>query len=1156
MKRVIATILILAVAAGPLAAQPVDDQPRAPGAGVGQPIPTEPDLAPDEREVLKDVEREYQRYVDAADRHHKRIRQELLGELDRRVAELERRYAEKIAKADADKSKWRADTKALLIKFIAEHPGHEQFTPDARYRLADILLDEADAALDLIDDPAAAVMADYSPSIEQWETILRDFPTYRQVPAVLYLLAYYGKATDERRSLQLFLSLTCANRFKWTDPPPPVPTKEEAIARIENKQYVDPYADCQAMTDADPELVRHAWVRGIADYHFNIPGELDGAISGYLQVADKAKDSSLYAEALYKLAWSYYKRDYLLDSIKRFDESVILYDKTIAAGQIPSLELRDESLQYIAVAFTDPWEGETDTDPVKAYDRAHDFYKGREAEPHVRDVWVALGMAFLELQAYDQAVDSFRTAIGPPWELDPENPLVHQQIVDAYELQGDKLSADKAAAELAIRYAPGTPWYAANETNREAMDAQRRIAERALYASALNTHAAATELRKEWEAGGRKDEALHQEFLALYDSAITLYKTFITQYPESDYVYQFTYMLGEALYFSGKYLESVEHYKWVRDHRDLSEELYLDAAKSVLAAFEAEIDQQVAAGTLDPLKVPSADELKALPQPLTPQPIPDMYIQLRAEWDEYQEVVVDVNSAPTQGLNAAVISLAYLHIDDAITRYEKVLNLFCGTPQAVQAKDALLVIYDVKGDLDKFRETNDRFISKKCGDENAIKAAQSQNRSIEFKVAGQLLDEGRFIEAGEAFYTFYKKAPADDPDRPTALYNAGLAYLQGDRPKTAVSLFKEFTQSKEKAFRENPYFLEAMRATAKSYQSGYDYKNAVAAYLELYQVAKDAKKRNIKLPDPLPGEKPQTADQISLNALYNAAVLSELDRDFAKAISYYTKYDAEEDDRRNSDRALWSIARIYRTSGDLSKLMSTYDKWRKTYGGDAVNEDDYVFTYYDTAKAYQKKGKTKDSDKWGKDAIAAWTRAGSNTNTRGARLAGEYELMFAERHFTGVYEPFVVKKKAKNLEEAKKLKQSIKDATVAAQEKYKQLDKYGVLELSMASKVRYGETLTLYTEKVITMPYPKDLEAMDKKNPDAGVIATYEETLRKEFEKYLAGAKEQWTQVIDAAKAAGVSNTWSQLALENLNREWPDEFPVLHQEIFEGTDQP
>ncbi len=1165
-RTLLAALVAISIAVGPALGQPVDDPARAPGVaprGPGGSSLTDPNLTSAEREVLRDVEAEYARYVDAADRHQARLRALLLGELDRRVAELERRYAERLAKAAADKARLRADTKELLLKFLAEHPTHEQFTPDARFRLADILIDEADDALDAIDDPTAAVMADYSEAIAQWELILKDWPGYRQMPSVLYLLGYYTRGIDERRSLQLFLSLACANHYKPTDPPLPPPTKDEAIARIENRTYTDPYIGCEPWPDADPELVRHAWSRGVADYLFGVPGELDGAISAYLQVVDKAPDSSLYSEALYKLAWTYYKRDYLLEAIKRFDASVVLYDKTIAAGQQPSLELRDESVQYVAVAFTDPWEGETDTDPAKAFSRAKDFYKGRETEPHVRDVWVALGNAFLELQAYDQAVDSFRTALGPPWELHRDNPLVHQQIVDAFELKGDKFAADATAAELATRYAPGTPWYIANEKDREAMDNQRRIAERALYASALNTHSAATEVRKEWEATGRKDEELHQSMLELYESAIRLYRTFIDVYPESDYVYQFTFLLGESLFFSGQYLASVEHYKWVRDHRDLSQELFLEAAKSVTAAYEAEVEQQVAAGTLAPLRTYTSAELQAMPQPLQPMSIPAIYVQLRDEWDDYQELVPDPKTAPQQGINAALVSMAYLHLDDAIIRFEKVMTLFCGSPEAVQAKDGLLGIYEARNDLEKFAKTNEQFIASNCGDAESIKLAKSQNRSIEFKKAYQMLEEGQYIAAAEIFYTYYKNAPKDDPDAPTALYNSAYAYGKGDRPKTAISLFKEFTGSTDKAFRQNGLYLDAMNLTAATYQASYDYKAAITAYLALYEFAKNAKKNGIKPPTPLPGETKMTdaewatkLSETSLNALFNAAVLAELDRDFTKAIGYYEKYEKEESRRKSKDRALWSIARIHSQSGDVTKQISAYDKWRKTYGRDAGNEDDYVLSYYDIAKTYQKKGKTSDSDKYGNLAINAWATAGSKTASRGAKLAGEYALMFAERYFDKTFVPFKITKQAKNLDEAKKLKQGLKDATIATQQKYNDLEKYGVAELTMASKVRYGETLALFAEKLIAMPAPKDLEKQHNANPDAGLLAIWEETLQKELKPYLTEARKQWIEVVDAAKKAGLSNHWSQLALENLNREFPDEFPVLHQELFEGTEKP
>ena len=94
------------------------------------------------------------------------------------------------------------------------------------FRLADLYLDEAD---DEVDRQLAALeqrrpirtsltRPRSSPTTRSrcaLGNILKEFPNYRQTPSTIYLLAYYGKTKDERRSLQLFLALACANRFKW-----------------------------------------------------------------------------------------------------------------------------------------------------------------------------------------------------------------------------------------------------------------------------------------------------------------------------------------------------------------------------------------------------------------------------------------------------------------------------------------------------------------------------------------------------------------------------------------------------------------------------------------------------------------------------------------------------------------------------------------------------------------------------------------------------------------------------------------------------------------------------------------------------------------------------------------------------------------------------
>ncbi|MCG8424514.1 MAG: tetratricopeptide repeat protein [Proteobacteria bacterium] len=1164
------TLALLAgvLVASPAAAQPgrsAPDQSAPSQAAPGQSAPGQTvlnvvkrPLSAEELEVLAEVEKDLLRYEEVIREHHARLRIMLQREFDLRAKELEKRYAERIARTDAEKRRRHLEAIALLEKFIKDHPDHQEFTPDAMFRLADLYLDLAEYELELREESgelAGDPIADYSRSIVLWQRILERFPNYRQLPGTLYLLAYYGKLDDERRSLKIFLALVCANKHKYGDPAPRVPTREEARETAESRVLTDPYSDCTPYPGADDELIQHAWVRGIGDHHFSVHGELNQAIAGYSKVA-RVASSSLYAESLYKLAWSYYRRDFLIEAIQYFDESVKLYDEIVARGDQPRLELRGEALQYIAVAFTDPWNNEPDTDPALSLQRVEDFYKGRESEPHLRDVWETLGNAFGELQAYDQAIACYEKAIGKPWHLHPQNPIVHQEIVNAYEAKGDKLAADEAAGELATRYGPGTEWYLANEKDRGAMENQRRIGERMLYAAARNMHAAATQLREEYIAAGVDNPPAKQRYLDLYGKALKLYRSFLEQYPESEHIYTFTFGMAEALFFTERYLEAVEQYRWVRDHRELSSEYFEDAAYSIIQSYEAEAAREVAAGATAAIRVPTTEELKALARPIQPLPMALIHRDLQAAYDEYQTLINDPKTAPQMALNSAIVSVSYLHLDDAIRRFEVVVERFCGSPEAAKAKDGLLSIYDARGEDDKFKETNQKFISSKCGDQAAIALAQSQNRSIEFRKAERLFQDGDYPNAAKAFYVYYRSAPADDKDVPTALYNSAIAYREADKPKTAIHLFKEFTDDKSPAFRKSAYYLEALRLTALSYQGVFDYKNAISTYLKLHGQARTARRRGLKPPPPPPGEQAKSFEQVKLDALFNAALLSELDRNFKQAIRLYRQYEREDSDRRRKDRTLWAIARIYRSSGDVRNLVDTYRTWRKQYGNDAVNQDDYIFTYYDIARAYAKRRRNRDADTYREETIKAWQRKGAAKNTRGARLAGEYALYFAERDYKTKFLPYRLKKQARTEKQAKSMIRALDTLTTKIQDQYVALGRFGIGEYAMAAKVRYGECKTAYAQKIFEMPTPRYVVNLDRKAPELELLAKYEEGLAQRLQALVDEAKTEWVFVVEQGKQKSLSNRWTKLALENLNREFPDEFPILHEELIDGTEDP
>src|SRR5690606_7932173 len=199
------------------------------------------------------------------------------------------------------------------------------------------------------------------------------------------------------------------------------------------------------------------------------------------------------------------------------------------------------------------------------------------------------------------------------------------------------------------------------------------------------------------------------KYIDLYKRAAELYQRFIDEYPTSSDVYEFTYRLGETNFFAENYMASIAYYRWVRDHRDLSEARFEKSARSIVQAYQAEVDRQVKAGQLTEPPEPTIESLKAMPQPIRPMEIPTLYRELQTALDEDQQLINDPSTAPSMGLLAGIISYRFMHLDDAARRFEQTFERFCGTPEAVKAKDGLLAIYEVQDNDDLFQATNEKF---------------------------------------------------------------------------------------------------------------------------------------------------------------------------------------------------------------------------------------------------------------------------------------------------------------------------------------------------------------------------------------------------------------------------------------------------------------
>jgi hypothetical protein len=209
-----------------------------------------------------------------------------------------------------------------------------------------------------------------------------------------------------------------------------------------------------------------------------------------------------------------------------------------------------------------------------------------------------------------------------------------------------------------------------------------------------------------------------------------------------------------------------------------------------------------------------------------------------------------------------------------------------------------------------------------------------------------------------------------------------------------------------------------------------------------------------------------------------------------------------------------------------------------------------VQSFYDAAALRKRKNQTGLANTAGQETIKAWKTKGSIKAGKAAKLAGEWELKFAEDHFNKTWEPYAIKTAAKTLPEAQKQNAAIAKAKTTAEDKYLALDAYGVVEYSMAAKVRYGDIQLSFGQKILETPIPVPVT----KVPSA--VEAFEQTRDQNLQKFTNEAKGQWLEVVDLAKRGGISNEWSRRAQVNLGREFPKEFTVLSQEIIQGTTAP
>jgi len=1159
-------------------------------------------LAAADPRTLDELVQDLQRFSDAVAEYRGTARTIIKTTLRRRTREINEKYDPQIEQNDREAKDRRNDAIALFEAFLQKYPNDKRWTPDAMFRLAELyyeksaeeFLDADEAYKKALDSPnpptAPPPKVDYTPTIALYKRLLTEFPSYRFLDAAYYLLGFcLGEMGQDAPAKQALLALVCANQYKPLDPPSPLPTGD------------DPYKQCQPVKK-DSKFLPEAWTR-IGEFHFDTPNELKLAIAAFRQVL-QFQDSPYYDRALYKLAWSFYRDNNFLEAVREFDALVKYADGRKAAGQKVGSDLRPEAIQYLAISFAEPdWNGDTLPDPDAGLPRAEAFYKGRENEPHVREVYQRLGDILFDSTKYNDAIAVYKRLLEK-WPDNPDAPKVQDKIVRSYERDRNLVAAAKEREALGRNYSKGSAWWNANKDNPDATAAAQELAEDALLTAATNVHAGAQACKTKWAQDGSKDTKQLEECKAMYKTAAELYEKYLAAYPNSKRSYEFSAFYADALYYSGQLPQAVAAYTVVRDSQ-LDNRFQEDAAFRIIKAYEELIEEQKRTGRIQDPPIP--DEKNTKP-PVAALPLPDVYQKYIEAIDWY---TTNIKNDKVEDLKyaAAVVTLRYHNWPEARKRLSQITEETCGTKPEIgfKAYDALLQTYFIDYNIEdeeakdcalgKLLYTTEQFGDSACG--KAPQAAPYLQRIAQIKASVKTTiitkrlqlsmeneDKGtnkqltvcRDGAGGIAIVSGLAPSSAAASGA-AAGGNAPAAGGAGDATKKistdldvglALDLI-DVVNSDPK----DPGAPTALNNACVIYEKLYQFGEATKCYERLYRDYPDSEwgkealwnaSRNhyrfFDFDDAVKGyltvaQDPRFASsEHRKEALGLAATLLDNDQQYARAADLYKRYsDAIVDKPQDSAQAYFFGCLAYEKAKDTAKESACLRDFVKKFDRQPQAGEYVVQAMMKQAVLVEQTSKDR------KAVENAYRRVRDEFVSRKLAPATPAAGFAAKADFLLVEEKFKAFQK-KDLkfgskpEQIKKTFDAFTAESKALNEEYQRIWEYKDATWTLASFLRTGDVYYEFAQKLIKAANnpPDELKKLAKQackaNPDdCGLVeGQYKDAVYQFVTPVEDEAKKRWKQTLERASQLGVTNEYVKKARENLSKYLPDEFPFIKDE--------
>lgn len=1069
-----ALALLAALAAEPSAAA----APPAAGAPAAAPAPAPPPPPPPHvtQADLDEAVATVKRFAEEA----RLYRAEVQDLLEKRHGERRRVLADSYERAirdlELEERQERREAIAQFEEFLSRHPDDPTFTPDAMFRLAELHYEaanddyaqalarwreEARRAAAAGQEPPPEPQKDYARSIGLYQRLITGFPDYRFAHGIYYLLGYcLGEMGQGEEALRVY---------------------EQLVARFPRSPFV-------------PE----AWVR-IGDWHFDSvkKDSLSRAAAAFAHLYDYP-DHPLYARAIYKLGWTWYRQDAFAHAVEAFSR---LLDHYVAeakrTGQPPSGDIWPEALQYTAICFSDEkWGGVA---------RAREWFQSVGGRPYEAEVYARLGDIYFDETRYPEAVAAWRAVLLGDLHA-AGAPRVHGRIIQAWVRARD---AEKEIAEREswlANWDEQGDWWKLHRKDPDLTREARELAERNLARVGSWYHAQAQAHR----AAGRAQEAT-----AAYRKAARYYGEYVRRFPHSRSAYELSYALADCLFESGDPAGAARTYARVRDD-PADTRFRADAALAAVISWEAEVKRLEAAGQLAPVH-PRLSKDRPPGARLQAAPLAPARAMLVRESDALLAKLPDHPKAAAIAYRAGELYYAQDDFPEARRRLEEVVARWPRSEVAAYAANLLVETWLVAGDWAGVEATAARLQGTETARANPALAASLQKFKLggRFNRSMQLLEGKQYEEAAKGFLALVAEEPKHEfADK--ALWNAASCFEHARRFESALRLYERIPVD----YPGSPYADESLFRVAWTAENAYDFDKAVSRYLRLVDDYPKSRQRK--------------------DALYNAARSLENLQRYDEAARAFARYAELYPDAEDAARTQFHAALIYEKTREWRREIEALQAFQRRFarGGE---QELLVESQLKVALAWHALGDEARAREGYGAAVAEFARRrldpGQHPRAAGAAAEARFRLVEHEfERFDRIALPATTnpKKLQKALEA--KLAELKRVAPL-----YNEVKRYRRPDWTLAAFYRQAFLLERLAQTLYEAPVPPEFQAPGQEE----YLAAYQDQLAQFAQPYEDQAVAVYVQAIQAARELHVKNEWTRRIRESLARYRPKEYPIL-----------